>query len=174
MKPVQKLKIFSLLMAMPFVTNADLDCPSGRLFDVSGSSTHTLSLSAGFQTGVMQLELRNEASNVEYKFNCGLIGEVVETIQLAEAPFPWPTKLDHTVNCTEGSFKTRGDAVTSTPYSFGSITEVISTIKEGEGLFENMRADITATGTVNLLTGKNDFELDGQVCLKKEKKEKKK
>lgn len=167
MKTVQKLKIFSLLMAMPFVTNA-LDCPSGQLLDVSGTTSHTTNVSAEVQSGNMHLELRNHPTDTlpAYIFDCGIIGKVVETITPLGAPFPWPTKLDHTVICNSNDgFSSSNDLVTSTPYNFSEVREVILNIERGEGLFKNMRVELTALGTVDVALG-NSFDLTGQVCLK--------
>ncbi|MGZ8190509.1 MAG: hypothetical protein ACXWTS_04695 [Methylococcaceae bacterium] len=169
MKTIQKLKIFSLLMAMPFVTNAALDCPSGRLFSVSGfTATHSILPHLLVQSGTMHLELRKNALDPEpkYTFDCGLIGRIVE-----QSNETGVTKLDHTMICnSKDSFNTSEDVATVTggalPILF--ITEVISNIEHGEGLFKNMRADMTATGTINLSPPfNNDFTLAGEVCLKK-------
>jgi hypothetical protein len=165
MKTAQKLKIFSLLMAMPFVTNAALDCHSGQLLNVSGS-VDTNSLSAEVQSGVMHLQL-SDASGVVYTKDCGLIGKIIK--QDSTGPI-----LDHTVICSaKDSFDTSEDVATVTggAYPIFSVTEVVSDIEEGEGLFKNMRANMTVTGTVNYsYPFNNNFTLTGEVCLKKNKK----
>ena len=167
-------------MAMPFITHADLHCPpgSGRLLDVSGTSTASTSTSTEIQSGVMHLTL-SDASGVVYEKDCGLIGKIVkETVT--------ESLLDHTVICSpKDSFNTSGDVATVTrafPPIF-NIKELISNIKEGEGFFKNMKVEMEATGTINLapfpdlvpdpdpskpltLTVENSFTLTGQVCVK--------
>ena len=168
MKTAQKLKIIGFLMTIPFASNA-LDCPSsGRLLTVSGA-TATNSVSNEIQSGVMHLQL-SDASGVVYQKDCGLIGKVVRNTSTGSL-------LDHTVICGPADkFNTSEDlapvtgtdATPTTPATYYDIVEVISNIEQGEGLFKNMRADITATGRVNLTPPfNNDFTLAGEVCLKR-------
>lgn len=176
MKTVQKLKIFSLLMAMPLVTNADLDCPPGLLFNVDGfTATNSLPPSLLVQYGSMHLELRKHPldRDPKYEFDCALTGVIVGQTATGQQ------LLNHTMICPNDSFNTIGDLGTVTgsdatqtnPPSYYDITEVISTIVRGTGLFTNMSGVITATGRANLTPPfNNDFTLSGEVCLKKEKK----
>jgi hypothetical protein len=154
---------------------AGLSCDGGytHVTIAEGSTASTVNVSAVRQIGQICLTMSDDGGNTVFN-DCGaLIGNVTATDAAGN-----PTALSHTaVFELLESFKTQNDVPTilgvtgvdgsGTPCAF-AVSEHMTDLKWGTGVFRGASIDATALGTLSFCPGsnRNNFVISGEACLR--------
>lgn len=163
----------AVLSILPMAVQGQ-QCAAGYVPVILDGRTTTLNISATRQAGQVCLVM-TKANGHEVFDDCGaLVGNI--TSQNLETG---TSTLNHTAvfELTQ-SFQTEGDVAQITgvlesdadgvPCAF-SVTEHLTKLKWGTGVFAGATIDAVADGTISFCPGKNlnTFQLTGQVCVRR-------
>ena len=168
--------ILTTLSLLPIQSMAAMQCGTGLTHvSVSGNVT-TLNVSATKQVGQICLAMIQSANGQEVFNDCGaLVGKVVSA-----DPQTGASTLAHTaVFDFRNMFVTKNDQAqiitpplafddAGAPCAFG-VTETISELDKGAGIFRGGQVNITATGNISFCPSQNlnTFTLQGEACVRK-------